>query len=336
MFRFFTVFALTTLLTACGSSANNSGDSKTPDSVKAKGKLGSIAGKTGNAAPQPMEFDWKIPCRVPVEQFSDKKGHKARLRYILTVKNGPQGNLDLDMTDFEFLELDGMDLTAPRMQAELAPALALTSALPTMVISREGEYLGMRDLDSMIERVIKFMKAKSKNPDEEVKVAAILRSPMMKQTLETQLGEYWQGWVGLWNGLTMEPMETREGDDEITFGEEVIPTRIRYENHGPVAGAPELVKVSFTSTISGNSASHGVLAFLRLMSREGGMPFPEGVVIEHLAATTTFEAETEPKTLLPRHTKRMKRTEIVVEGHRTTRLDVREETFDWDHAQGCH
>jgi hypothetical protein len=332
MFRFFTALALSTFLMACGSSSNNSGSPNTPDSAKAKGKLGSLA---ADVAPRPMEFDWKIPCRVPVEQFSDKKGHKARLRYILTVKNGPEGNLDLDMTDFEFLELDGMDLTSPRMQAELAPALAITSALPTMIISREGEYLGMRDLESMIERVIKFMKKKSTNPDEEIKVAAVLRSPMMKQTLETQLGEYWNGWVGLWNGLAMAPLETRDGDDEIEFGEEVIPTRIHYENHGPVAGAPELVKVSFSSTISGNSASQGVLAFLRLMGREGGMPFPENIEIDHLAATTTFEAETDPRTLLPRHTKRVKKTEIVIKGERMKRLDVREETFDWAHAQGC-
>lgn len=332
MFRRIALFALSLCFLACGSSANKNVSTETATSAKTKSNLGSVA---ASQAPHAMSFEWKIPCSVPVEQFSDKKGHKARLRYLLTVKDGPDGKLDLDMTDFEFVELDGMDLTAPRMQAELAPVLALTSALPTMVISREGEYLGMRGLDQMMERVVKFMRKKSQNPNEEQKILAILRSPMMQQTLQTQLGEYWNGWVALWNGLQMAPMETREGDDEIQFGEEVIPTRIRYQHHGPVRGAPDLVKVSFTSMISGNSASEGVLAFLRLMSREGGMPFPDNIEIDHLSATTTFEAETDPLTLLPRRTKRTKATEINVKGEHLKRLDIREETFDWAHARGC-
>lgn len=332
MFRRLSLFALSLCFLACGSSANNPVSSETPASTKTKSKLGKIA---ASQAPSAMTFDWKIPCTVPVEQFSDKKGHKARLRYLLSVKDGPNGNLDLDMTDFEFIDLDGMDLTAPRMQAELAPALALTSALPTTVISREGEYLGMRGLDEMLERVVKFMRKKSQNPNDEQKILAVLRSPMMKQTLETQLSEYWNGWVGLWNGLDMAPMETREGDDEVKFGEEVIPTRIRYQHNGPVRGDPDLVSVSFTSAISGNSASQGVLAFIRLMGREGGWPVPDDLDVDHLSATTTFEAETDPHTLLPRHTKRTKATEIVIKGQQMKRLDIREETFDWAHARGC-
>lgn len=61
------------------------------------------------------------------------------------------------------------------------------------------------------------------------------------------------------------------------------------------------------------------MAFLRLMGREGGIPIPDDLDIEHLNATTTFEAETDPRTLLPWHTKRTKTTEIVVKGQNEAR-----------------
>ncbi|MDI1444330.1 hypothetical protein [Polyangium sp. 6x1] len=318
---------------ACASSTSSTAAPTSPGSAKAQ---------TGDAAPEggPQEgeqsftFGWKVPCRVPVEQLSDKKGTTARLRYMLSVKPGADGNLDLTFSDFQFLELNGQDITGPELQKQLAPALAMTSAMPSLIVSREGEYLGVRGLDEMIERIL-AMPSFNKDPKIAPKVAAMMRSPAIKASLEAKMGDYWNGWVGAWNGLSLAPGASREDDDSIEVGDEEIPTRVRVENHGPVDGAKKLVRLSLVSTMSGTSASAGLAAFTRSLMRGAGTDLSKNLNVERVNRVITLDVETDPATLRPRRARYVMELEMMVNGQMSASRETREERFDWEHAEGC-
>jgi hypothetical protein len=53
------------------------------------------------------------------------------------------------------------------------------------------------------------------------------------------------------------------------------------------------------------------------------------------SAIETFEAELDPATLRPRHSRYDLRQEYVVDGRPFEELAMRDDTFDWDHAEGC-
>ncbi|MRG95449.1 hypothetical protein [Polyangium spumosum] len=285
-------------------------------------------------AEQSFIFGWKVPCRVPVEQVGEKKGNTARLRYMLSVKPSADGNLDVAFSDFQFLELNGQDITAPEMQKQLAVALALTSVMPSLTVSREGEYLGVRGLDAAIDRML-AMPPFNEDPKITRQLAATLRLPAMKANLEAKVGDYWNTWVGAWNGLTLAPGASREGDDSIQVGEDEIPTRIRFEHHGPVAGDPKLVRLSFVSTMSGNAASVVLAAFTRALLRDAGTNLPKDVNIERVSRVVTLETETDPATLRPRRTRYVTDLELMIDGELSTRRETREDRFDWERAEGC-
>lgn len=329
MQKLLTVVVLPLLVASCGGSAATGSSPDTPADKSAATSDDNVA-----KAPISFVFAWKMPCRVPVEQIETKKGHTVRLRYMLSAKPGPEGNMDVDLGDFEFLEMDGQDLTTPKMQAELAPALALTAAMPTMVVSPNGEYLRMRGLDALIDRVLGDM-GKGKGKQREAQIAATMRSPKMMQMMQAKMGDYWNAWVGAWTGLELAPRESREGDDVMEIGGVEIPMRLEYENHGPVKGTPGLYRLSLTSTMAGNSASTGVLALMRSMVQNAGGELPADVKVDHLSIVNKLEVETEPGTLYPHRARREKTTELVMAGERKKRVEVREETFDWKHAEGC-
>lgn len=324
-------------MTGCGAAtkpATKLEDSATTPAANKSGAQSAEGSK--DAAPAAFAFGWKIPCSVPVEQVTEKKGSTVRMRYLFTLKPGPEGKLDGDMSDFEFIEVDGHDVTSPDIQAQMAPALALTSAMPTMVISRQGEYVGMRGLEGMIDRVLLFMNnGKKMSKDEAARVATMMRSPMMLATMEKKMGDYWNSWVGTWVGLEMRPSEALEGDDQIPLGDETIVAHLHYEHQGPVEDAPNLVRLSMTSTMSGDSAAAGLLAFTRAAMKEMGMDLPPSVTIDKVGIVNALETDTDPATLRPRHVRTLRTTEIVLAGKTTTKREIREETFDWAHARGC-
>ncbi|MBK9258488.1 MAG: hypothetical protein IPM54_01475 [Polyangiaceae bacterium] len=329
MQKLLAVFVLPLLVASCGGSAASSSSPDTPADKSA-------AASDDNVAKGPISFvfAWKMPCRVPVEQVETKKGHTVRLRYMLSAKPGPEGNIDVDLGDFEFLEMDGQDLTTPKMQAELAPALALTTMMPTMVVSPEGDYVRVRGLEALVDRVVAHM-GKGMDKQKKAKLATMMRSPRILQMVQAKSGDYWNGWVGAWTGLELAASASREGDDVMDVGGVEIPVRLRYENHGPVKGTPGFYRVSLSSTMAGNSASTGVLALMRSILQDAGSDMPTDVQVDHVSIVNKVEVVTEPATLLPHRARRERTMELVMAGDRKKRVEVREETFDWKHAEGC-
>src|SRR5262245_26431070 len=91
---------------------------------------GTPAPSTPAQAHGAFRFDWSPPCRVPVLEYSEKKGNRTRARYFLALDKDKTGKLQLKFEDYVFIELNGKDITGPKFQAELREMTALAGAIP--------------------------------------------------------------------------------------------------------------------------------------------------------------------------------------------------------------
>lgn len=288
--------------------------------------------------PQVFAFGWKVPCRVPVEQVTDKRGRKARLLYTLAVLPGVDGNLDVHFEDMRFLELDGKDVAAPGAESQPGPSLGLMATAPVLVVSRDGAYVGVRELGDSAERILGsplFLEG----PQQIANVAKLLPAPQMRAMLLTKAGDHWTTWVGAWAGLELAPGESRDGIEEVAFGERQVPMRVRYQHHGPVAGASGLVRVSFTSTLDDETGWRAMRHAVVDIQRDAGraMSSEEEKALDEMSfrRVIRLDADTDPATLRSSRTRYQMVTTLSAKGRLDVRRDVREDRFDWDRAEGC-
>ncbi|WP_438018388.1 hypothetical protein WMF18_04635 [Sorangium sp. So ce315] len=275
---------------------------------------------------------------MPVEQVTDKRGRKARLRYTLAVLPGVDGNLDVHFEDMRFLEIDGKDVAAPGAGSQPGPSLGLMATAPVLVVSRDGAYVGVRELGDSAERLLGsplFLEG----PQQVANVAELLPAPQMKAMLLTKAGDHWTTWVGAWAGLEIAPGESRDGVEELAFGERQVPMRVRYQHHGPVAGASGLVRVSFTSTLDEETGWRTMRHAIVDIHRDAGRAMSSDVekALDQISfrRVIRLDAETDPATLRSIRTRYLMVTTLNETGRMEVRRDVREDHFDWDRAEGC-
>ena len=314
---------------ACGGSSEATKDPATPAS-------GSSSENTSEAAPagekQAFIFGWKVPCRVPVVRTSEKRGKSAKLRFFVAARPTKDDKIEVRVEDTEFLVIDGRDATTPEAKAQLAPMMGLMGIPVPMIISREGEYLETRGLDELIERLLSSSVV-TKDPKAAEQMKQSLRSPQMKATLIAAAGDSWNAWVGAWVGLEARPGEVIEGEDSTPgAGDDRIPVRVRVEHHGPTTGS--FVKVSVTSTVEGEKARSAVAGMVRDMVGPD-VPKDKQITLDKLRRVARTEAETDPKTLLPRHVRIEQTSEMVINGQAVTAREFKDDVFDWSRAEGC-
>src|SRR5688572_24297348 len=89
---------------------------------------------------EPLTFRWPVPAKVTVTEKVFKKGSGATLRYHVSLTRAPDGKrLTLRITNFDFVEVGGRDPHDAAFRKQLAGALQAASALPTLLISPDGE-----------------------------------------------------------------------------------------------------------------------------------------------------------------------------------------------------
>ncbi|MDC0743842.1 hypothetical protein [Polyangium mundeleinium] len=315
---------------ACGASSEATKDPATPAS-------GSSAGSTDEAAEPAatnvdvLSFGWKVPCRVPVLRVSEKRGKRAKMRFFVAARPAKDDRIEIRIEGTEFLEIDGEDATTPEAQEKLAPLLPLLSMPVPMIISAEGEYLEARELDQVIARLL-AAPAIAKDPKLSAFMAQTLRSPQMQAQLAATVGDTWKAWVGAWIGLSNSPGEVVDVDDEVPVGAERVPVRMRFEHHGKVQDDDALVRVSITQTLAGGEAAQGLAHLLRELA---GPHFPQDMPIENIRRITRTEAETDPRTLRPRHVRFEQTIDMTMGGKSQSTREFKDDTFDWSRAEGC-
>ncbi|MDC3962733.1 hypothetical protein [Polyangium jinanense] len=315
---------------ACGASSEAAKEPATPASGSSSGSTDEVA-EPSAANENVLSFGWKVPCRVPVERVSEKKGKGAKMRFFVAARPMKDGKIEVRVEDTKFLVIDGEDATTPEVQEKLAPVLPLLSMPVPMIISPEGEYLEARGLDQMIKRML-ATPAIANNPKLSTFMEQALRSPQMQAQLASAAGDSWNAWVGAWIGLPNAPGEVVEADDQVPAGAETIPVRLRFEHHGKVQEDDALVRVSITQTLQGEKAAQGLASLIREMA---GPHFPKDMPIENIRRITRTEAETDPRTLKPRHVRFEQTVDMTMGGKSQKSREYKDDTFDWSRAEGC-
>ena len=301
-----------------------------PVPVPTSAPSGAPAPATGGLA-----FGWKVPCRVPVQQVTEKETSNGRIRYMLGVDAAPDGNLNVSIQDLEFLEIDGEDVTSPEMQAQLAPAKALSSVIPVMIVSKSGQYMGTRGLEEAIERILQSL-GPAKSEELREMTGKIMRSPKIKAALSAKVGDYWRTWVGAWVGVELSSGQALDRNEGVPFVDQEIPLRYHYEHRGPAKGAPGAVLLSMTATtLPGSGTVHTTADVWHDFAATMGLSLRDTPELDEVHYTVRLEADMEPAGLYPRRTRQETEIEVVVGSARRQAREMREDTFDWAHAVGC-
>ncbi len=163
-------------------------------------------------ASQGFRFAWPIPTRAWVTETASKDETTAKIKYeVILSEDTRTHDLLLQFRNYSILELGGTNLDDPSKQKIISQTLALMSAMPTIVISREGEIVDIRGLDEMVARVLAAV------PDKELqaRLEKVLKSPQMMQTARRKIGDLWLSWVSLWSDTEIAPEETVKGSIEV-------------------------------------------------------------------------------------------------------------------------
>jgi hypothetical protein len=276
-------------------------------------------------------FAWPVPCSAVVTKDGEKKGARTRLRFRLDLAAGEAGELRVKLGDFEFLLVDGQDATTPAMREALAPASALTQAVPDTVVSAKGDFLRIDGIDAMLERVAKFMgETKGHSAEEQARILASMRTPVMQQVLQEACSADWITWAGGWVGFDATPGSDTADVVRMPMMGASLEGAVTRRHLGAVDEHPGHVRLSAKMVAEGPEATAAFAeAMARLAKEAGGPPFPADQ-LEELRVETTMEVVTDPKTLLPLRAGRTKKMRVVMKGRPAReQVERHDYTFEW-------
>lgn len=276
-----------------------------------------------------VKFGWRPPCRLPALQDKDKNGQRMRASFDLVLEP-VLDRLTLRMQHIQVVMVNGEPADAPALRDQLASVNALAEAVaPTILVSMEGEYLGVVDLERNLDVVEKLSTLGGTGMDMARK---LMRGPQMRAMLEEAAGAYWNAWTGAWLGLQLAPGEHLERTLEIELqGGATMKVPVAVSHRGTIAGTGGLVLLESVQVLEGPEAARLMLQAIRSMAAEAGGPPPPD------SATKQFRREATVRVALDPVTSRVHRarteTTIEVAGRRDT--TVEDLAFDWAHAEGC-
>ncbi len=296
--------------------------------------LASALGQTEPARPPAATFSWPVPGRVTVTERTEKKGQAAVMRYDIAIARAADGRrIELRYENMRFLEVAGRSVTSTAAQAELAPVLALASAIPTTVVSPEGKYEDMVGLEEMIEALLRHLREDLATPAGQMKATeATLRSPAMVAQLRAKLGDTWGLWVGLWVGLELAPGATLDVETSIPMPDgSTVPGSLTFEHLGKAAAPPGAVRLSARTLLEGEEARKAMERWIRGVAKSTpGAPTPPERIFESFRRETRVSVVTDLATLRPAHARsEMNVTVKETSGKSATSREVHDYTFEW-------
>jgi hypothetical protein len=284
-------------------------------------------------APTAFRFAWPVPGRVAVAHRGTKDGQTLTMRYDLTTRRAAEGGpVEVRFERFEFIDLDGVDLRAAEHRPVVAQLQVAVAAIPVLLVSPEGEFVGVTAMDQMIDAVLKLTDD-GKDPKKRAAVSRTMHSPEVKALLEEKTGDYWAVWVGLWKDLRLVPGQRWETMFESkAAGGAVVRTPTLFEHHGATPGAPGLVRLSMESVTEGEqarAAAAGLLAEIASQMGQSTMPRVLRVRRELHASV-----DTDPDTLRPKRARLETLLEMHLDGHPPARRrQIDEYELDWPSAR---
>jgi hypothetical protein len=158
-------------------------------------------GVQSHASVSRAPFGWPAPGAVYVVEQTLKKGLSITQNYFVRLCPDAKGDYALRFTDLEFSKPDGM--SAADFE-RLRPQLTLvTRALPALIISPEGRYIGTGSWDEVLTELEKLLAANDLAGPELTSTLSAFRTPQMQALINASAGTYWMRWYAWWSGYDL-------------------------------------------------------------------------------------------------------------------------------------
>lgn len=276
-----------------------------------------VGASLGTTKVPPFVFDWSPPCRVPVREKRRWGGHTTDTRYWVHLRKGAADHLLVTVEGFEPLAYDGQDTTGPEWRTRLDPWTALVATLPTLELTRDGQFVSSQPMDQAIERVIAERHLSAAE-------ASVLRKTLEvaseREHLIDAMRDNWTNWVGGWRGLPLRPGERRTGErpQGAWHPHETMQKTVVF-----VSYAAGYATLRGTISLTTNATNRVPPSYLKPDPASGDIRIMQSVEIR-------------PESLRPRLTRTTVSRDLrLVTSATTTEEDSREQDWDWDHAEGC-
>jgi hypothetical protein len=254
-----------------------------------------------------IRFAWPVPGRATVTEVSEKNGKTVKARYTLRLSAAPEGDdLHLRYEDYDILEFNGRSTGSPEARKTLAPALALASAIPTLVISKGGEFQDAIGMEETIERTLECLGA-MQGPDVDPATREMLRktlqSPQMLAQLKAKSADAWNAWVGTWVEHPVRDGESTKLTTSLPFPDgSTFDAPMTLRHRGAALDAPGHVRLEIESVLEGPAFRDAMIRALKSLTPPGAQkPGGSRVEDEILGFRREFRSwvVTEPASLKP-------------------------------------
>jgi hypothetical protein len=282
-----------------------------------------------SAAGQELRFAWPTPSRVTVTERILKKGKRSVVRYDTTLSARKGGGYDLKLDKFQFVEVDGTDITKGPLTPELKAATALASAIPTLVISSEGQVVDVVGMEKAIERALKLVPNEKGTRDQ---VRAMLAQPGIEQAMKQKAGDFWSAWVGAWVGTDLTSGEERSATVPMQLPGGQVDSKVTMHHRGPDAAHPGAVRLEMETVLEGEPFRKSMVGMISQMLQaaapQGQAPDVE-TMLKSARRVSNVEVVTDPATLRPYSARMAQVTKLQMGSQEREEREEREYSFEW-------
>lgn len=291
------------------------------------------APKPGTATAPSVQFAWPVPSEAIVTETILKQGRTAVTRYRIRLTQDTQPDeLRLQLDQFEFVSMEGLDLKDPQVQQRLAGSLAMASAIPDLIVGKDGAFLRIEGIDAMVDRLAADI-AKTKSKAEADQFSRMLKSPQMAPMLAQAAATFWDCWVGDWRRTALGSGQQATDDTELPLATSKLRTKRTVQHHGNAA-EPGLVRLSQRHAIADEGQRRSLVDFVVELSRSARQELPRDQ-IESVELVMHSDVVTEAATLRPRTASYEKGVELATKGQPKRRQVERHGyEFAWQPAAG--
>ena len=280
-----------------------------------------------------LKFAWPLPSRVTVTENVLKKGKTAKTRYDIVMKAQDKGNnRELHFENYQFIEIEGLDLTVPENREKLGPVLnqltAMGGILPTLVINPDGKVEDVVGIEKCVDAALALI------PGADPKMEEMMRSPEMIAQMKQKSVDFWRVWVETWLACKSSAGSETSIETEIPIlGGEKMSAPLKVRNEGPDGGTGGDIRLTASTVMDGEPAKKAMQQMMMAMVakipvKEGVKPFSPDMV-KSVKRTTNFLVITNPKTLQPRRAESEALVELAIEDQQKSEIEKHEYLFDW-------
>ncbi len=293
--------------------------------------LSPVMPQTVHAAEE-LKFAWPVPSQVTVTENTLKKGKTAKTRYDIVLSKQAKGNnYEVRFEHFQFLDINGMDLSVPENKKQLGPMLAqmnaMGSMIPTLVVNPQGQVEDVIGMEEAVTNALKVM------PAADPQMIAALKSPAMIAQMKEKSVDFWRVWVETWVLSQPAPGKPVVVEMEIPVVGGAVKSEMTVKNEGAAPGSAGDVQLSAQAVLQGEAAKKALGALMQSLiaqvpAKPGTKPFSPAM-IKDMKRTTRFSVVTNPKTLQPVRAHSETLIDLAIGDERKSQLEKHEYSFAW-------